>query len=175
MLRKNVIVERPEGTKIYNQRNCQYVYHVTGKEYKKDKQYVVESRVCIGKMVDEKNMNPNDNFYAYYEIIGGEDEKLPRHSDAVQIGAPLLLTSIMDELRITELLESVHGTEDMNLIRDMICYMVIRETSAMQHYGDYSWGHYVQSAKAWDDSKISEFFKNDIDYAQIEDFIVKTI
>ena len=173
MLRKNVIVERPEVTKIYNQRNCQYVYHVTGKEYKKDKQYVVESRVCIGKMVDEKNMNPNDNFYAYYEIIGGEDEKLPRHSDAVRIGAPLLLISIMDELRITELLESVHGTEDMNLIRDMICYMVIRETSAMQHYGDYSWGHYVQSAKAWDDSKISEFFKNDMDYAQIEDFIVK--
>ena len=173
MLRKNVIVERPEGTKIYNQRDCRYVYHVTGKEYKKDKQYVVESRVCIGKMIDEKNMNPNDNFYLYYEIAGGEDEKLPRHSDAVQMGASLLLISIMDELKVTELLESIHGTEDMNLIRDMICYMIIRETSAMQHFGDYTWGHYIQSSKAWDDSKISKFLKNGIDYAQIETFIVK--
>ena len=43
----------------------------------------------------------------------------------------------------------------------------------MQHFGDYSWGHYIQSSKAWDDSKISEFLKNDIDYAQIETFIVK--
>ena len=173
MLRKNVVVERPEGTKIYRQRGCRYVYHVTGKEYKKDKQYVVESRVCVGKMIDEKNMNPNDNFYICYEIVDGEDEILPRHSDAVQIGAPLLLSSIMDDLKITELLESIHGTEEMNLIRDIVSYMIIRETSTMQHFGDYSWGHYVQAIKAWDDSRISEFFKNDIDYAQIETFIVK--
>ena len=37
MLRKDVVVQRPEGTKIYRQRNCVYVYHVTGSEYKKDK------------------------------------------------------------------------------------------------------------------------------------------
>ena len=173
MLRKNVVVERPKGTKIYRQRECQYVYYVTGKEYKKDKQYVVESRVCIGKMIDEKNMNPNDNYYIYYEMAGGEDEILPRHSDAIQIGAPVLLKSIMDDLKITELLETIHGTETMNLIRDIVSYMIIRGTSTMQHFGDYSWGHYVQAIKAWDDSKISEFFKNDIDYAQIETFIVK--
>ena len=68
MLRKDVLVKRPEGTKIYRQRDCVYVYHVTGSEYKKDKKYVVEKRVCIGKMVDDENMNPNDNFYQYYEI-----------------------------------------------------------------------------------------------------------
>ena len=45
MIRKDVLVKRPEGTKIYRQRNCEYVYHVTGSEYKKDKQYVVEKRV----------------------------------------------------------------------------------------------------------------------------------
>ncbi len=173
MLRKNVVVERPEGTKIYRQRDCQYVYHVTGKEYKKDKKYVVESRVCIGKMVDETNMNPNDNFYMYYEIIGdGSDERMPKHSDSIQIGAPLLLNAIMDELQISDLLESIHGTEEKNLIKDIICYMIIRETSEMQHFGDYSWGHFVRSVKAWDDSRISEFYKNDIGYAQIETFIL---
>ena len=62
MIRKDIVVERPEGTKIYRQRDCEYVYYVTGSEYKKDKQYVVEQRVCIGKMIDNENMNPNDNF-----------------------------------------------------------------------------------------------------------------
>ena len=47
MIRKDVLVKRPEGTKIYRQRNCEYVYHVTGSEYKKDKQYVVEKRAEV--------------------------------------------------------------------------------------------------------------------------------
>ena len=137
MLRKYVVVERPEGTKIYRQRDCRYVYYVTGKEYKKDKKYVVEDRVCIGKMVDETNMNPNDNFYTHYEVAGDDsDERLLMHSDAVQVGAPLLLNSIMDALQISNLLESIHGAEDMDLIRDIICCMIIRETSVMQHFGD---------------------------------------
>ncbi len=37
MLRKGVLVKRPEGTKIYRQRDCVYVYRVIGSEYKKDK------------------------------------------------------------------------------------------------------------------------------------------
>ena len=173
MLRKDVVVKRPEGTKIYRQRDCQYVYHVLGKEYKKDKRYVIESRVCIGRMVDDENMNPNDNFYQYYEIVGGNEELPPKHSDAMQVGAACLLYRIMDELKITELLETIHGTDVAELISDVICYMTVRETSVMQYFGDYAWGHYTRSCKSWDDSKISEIYKNEIDYAQIETFIMK--
>lgn len=173
MLRKGVLVKRPEGTKIYRQRDCVYVYHVTGSEYKKDKKYVVEKRVCIGKMADEENMIPNDNFYQYYETEGGNEEEAPRFSDALQVGAPALLFKIMEELKISDLLESIHGEEDANLIKDLISYMIIRETSTMQHYSDFVWGHLVNSGKKWDDSKISDFFKNEIDYAQTELFVSK--
>ena len=157
MLRKDVLVKRPEGTKIYRQRDCVYVYHVTGSEYKKDKKYVVEKRVCIGKMVDDENMNPNDNFYQYYEIVDGNEEEPPRFSDAVQIGAPALLFKIMDELKLSELLRSIHGEEDADLIKDLVSYMIIRETSTMQHYSDFAWSHLINSKKKWDDSKISDF------------------
>jgi len=78
---------------------------VTGSEYKKDKKYVVEKRVCIRKMVDAENMTPNDNFYQYYESEGRNEEKAPRFSDALQVGAPALLFQIMEELKISELLE----------------------------------------------------------------------
>lgn len=173
MLRTDVVVERPEGTKLYRQRSCVYVYYVVGSEYKKDKQYVVEKRVCIGKMVDDVNMNPNDNFYQYFELEGGNEEKSPKYSDAVQIGASALLFQIMDELKISELLASIHGEDDAALIKDLISYMIIRETSTMQHYSDFVWSHLVNSRKAWNDSKISEFLKNGIDYAQTELFLSK--
>ncbi|MCI7323211.1 MAG: hypothetical protein MR508_07910 [Lachnospiraceae bacterium] len=158
MIRKDVLVKRPEGTKIYRQRNCEYVYHVTGSEYKKDKQYVVEKRVCIGKMVDDENMNPNDSFYQYYEIVGGNDEEAPAFSDAPQVGASTLIFKVMEELKISELLESIHGETDANLIKDLVSYMIIRQTSTMQHYSDFVWGHLVNSEKKWDDTKISDFF-----------------
>ena len=127
MLRKDVVVQRPEGTKIYRQRNCVYVYHVTGSEYKKDKKYVVEKRVCIGKMIDDENMIPNDNFYQYYEIEGGNEEKPPRFSDAIQVGAASLIFKVMEDLKISELLEMIHGKEDADLIKDIISYMIIKE------------------------------------------------
>ena len=173
MLRRDVLVKRPERTKIYSQRDCVYVYHVTGSEYKKDKKYVVEKRVCIGKMVDDENMNPNDNFYQYYEIVGANEEEPPRFSDAIQVGAPALLFKIMDDLKISELLHSIHGEENANLIKDLVSYMIIRETSTMQHYSDFAWSHLISSEKKWDDSKISELFKHEIDYAQTESFVTK--
>ena len=42
MIRKDVLVKRPEGTKIYRQRNGEYVYHVTGSEYKKTVNYMLD-------------------------------------------------------------------------------------------------------------------------------------
>ncbi len=173
MLRKDIVVKRPEGTKIYRQRNCVYVYYVTDSEYKKDKQYVVEKRVCIGKMIDDEDMNPNDNFFQYFELDGGIDEEPPCFSDAVQVGAPALIFKVMEDLKISELLNSIHGEQDAALIKDLVSYMIIRGTSTMQHYSNFVWNHLTESEKMWDDSKISEFLKNQIDYAQTELFVSK--
>ena len=49
MFNKSIKVERPEGTKIYHQRDCRYVYYVTGSDYKKDKKYVVENESVYRK------------------------------------------------------------------------------------------------------------------------------
>ena len=65
--------------------------------------------------------------------------------------------------KISELLESIHGETDANLIKDLVSYMIIRQTSTMQHYSDFVWGHLVNSEKKWDDTKISDFFKNAVD------------
>lgn len=170
MYRENLIIKRPEGTKIYKQRECRYVYEVTGKEYKKDKQYVVEKRVCIGKMIDDENMIPNDSFFRFYDVEEGIDE-VPDKSDVIQIGVAAIIYKIFEELKIDELLEKIHGEKDKNLIMDLINYVITRQTSTMQHYSDFAWNHPVKSKKKWDDCRISEFLKDNVEYAQIENFL----
>ena len=53
----------------------------------------------------------------------------------------------------------IHGKEDADLIKDIISYMIIRETSTMQHYSDFVWNHLINAEKQWDDCKISELEK----------------
>lgn len=174
MLNKNVKVLRPKGTKIYKQRECRYVYHVTGSTYKKEKQYVVESRICVGKMIDDEYMNPNNSYYKYYpqeiELI---EEVPPKYSDALQIGTTALLFKIIEELGIKKILHSIHGENHGNLIQDLICYMIICQTSVMQHYPAYAWNHLTSSNKRWSDCDISEFFQKEIRLAQIEQFLTE--
>jgi transposase len=169
MIRKDIIVKRPEGTKIYRQRGCVYVYQVTGKTYNSDKRYVVEDRKCIGKMINDTEMNPNENYFEFYDDAElGEAEV--QHPEAVKIAMPLLVRRIMQDLQLQELLSSIHGTEAAALIEDLITYMITKQTSVMQHYDSFAWEHLCVTGKYIDDSKISEFLKKDISYMKTEIF-----
>ena len=169
MLRVDLKVKRPEKTKIYKQRDCRYVYHTVGSVYKKDKQYVVENRVSIGKMIDDKFMNPNENYFRYYSSEEIE-EKEPMFSDALQVATVTLLLKIIEDVGIDDLLREIHG-EESGIIKDIICYMIIQQTSAMQHYPEYAFRHLGSSGKVYDDSRISDMFKNNIRMSEIEEFL----
>ena len=168
MLRKDLKVKRPEKTKLSKQRSCIYVYHVVGAEYKKDKQYVIDKRVSIGKMIDDEYMHPNDNYFLYYSLEDVE-EKEPEFSDALQIAAVALLQKIMKDIKIDKLLTEVHG-ENAPIIKDLVCYMIIQQSSTMQHYEDYAFRHLVSFGKRVDDSRISDLFKNQIGNLEVEEF-----
>ena len=169
MLRRDLKVKRPEKTKIYKQRECRYVYHTVSAFYKKDKKYNVDERVCIGKMIDDEFMHPNENYFQYYSLEGVE-EKEPVFSDALQVAAVTLLMKIMEDLQIDSLLHEIHG-EDFKMIMDLICYLIIQQTSTIQHYPDYAFRHPVASGKVHDDSYISSLFKNKIGIMEIEEFL----
>ena len=171
MLRKDLKVKRPEKTKIYKQRECKYVYHTTGSLYKKEKQYTVEDRVCIGKMIDDDFMHPNENYFLYYSLEDVE-EKEPVFSDALQVATVALLLKIMEDVGISDLLNEIHG-EEASLIKDLVCYMIIQQTSVMQHYPEYAFRHMVSYRKRFDDSRISELFKTKIGIQEIEDFLMQ--
>ena len=169
MLRKDLKIKRPEGTKIHKRNKNNYVYHTTDSVYKKDKQYVVENRACIGKMIDDIFMYPNENYFQYYSSEDIEENE-PEFSDALQVATVILLLKIMSVLGIDNLLDEIHGG-DAALIKDIVCYIIVQQTSTMQHYPDYAFRHLISSRKICDDSQISDMFKNKIGTTEIEEFL----
>ena len=168
MLRKDLKVKRPEGTKVYRKGTNVYVYHTVDSVYKKEKQYVVESRVCIGKMLDEEYMMPNENYMKHYSFEGVE-EKEQEYSEALQIATMILLKKIMEDLGLTEILREVYE-EQADLLQDLVSYMIIRQTSTMHHYADFAFVHMQSSKKIRDDSRITELFKTRIGVGEVEEF-----
>jgi hypothetical protein len=53
---------RPKGTSSSVQKGGIYVYATAEKRYNSDKKYNNNKRVCIGKMIDNEYMMPNDRF-----------------------------------------------------------------------------------------------------------------
>jgi len=170
MLRDNIKVKKPEKTKVVKQRECCYVYHILESTYDKNKQFNIEKRVCIGKLVDsDKNceyMYPNESYFKYYDSIEVE----PEFSDCLQIGAPILLNKIIDNLGLDDILRDIHD-EDFAKLVDIVNYIIIEETGAMQHFPSYAWNHFVLSKHVYDDSTISRFFSKGISTDQIEKFL----
>ena len=99
----------------------------SGKTYNSDKRYVVEDQKCIGKKINDTEMNPNENYFEFYDDAElGEAEV--QHPEAVKIAMPLLAQRIMQDLQLQELLSSIHGTEAAALIEDLITYMIMKQT-----------------------------------------------
>ena len=172
MLHLNITVKKPAKTKVVKQRECCYVYHVLSSDYQKDRQFNIEKRVCIGKLINSdpkvEDMFPNDNYFLYYGNV--EAEQTPTKSDCLQIGAFAALKKLLDQTGITKTLYQIHGDDAARII-DIICYVIIEESGTMQHFSKYAWNHHTESGKAFDDTVISRLFSQGIKSADIEAFL----
>jgi len=180
MLHKNVTVKRPAKTKKSNNGKYTYVNFVTETEYVKAVKgkhngYTIDKhRKCVGRLVNEDDdtiMYPSEQYYKYFpnEVV---KEKAPEFSDALHIATVALLQKIMDKIKVSEVLDNVYG-EEAAIIKDLICYVIIKEASVMQHYPSYAFDHMGVSNKVFDDTNISDLFKNRIRSADIEEFQVQ--
>lgn len=154
-------VKRPQNTKIHRKGGREYVYVTLEKIYDPVKQYNVDKRMCIGVMNDSDMMIPNDR---YYDLFPEERPLLeaPERSDCLSVGTFILLKQIMKDIGLEELLDEVYG-KDSDLFKDVAAYMIIEESSTMQHFENYGFFHPTFCEKVCSDSKISEVFhKNSI-------------
>lgn len=169
MLYKDLKIVRPEGTKLYKRNGSVYVYHVYESVYVPEKKYNLDKKKCIGKMIDDTYMNPNDNYFEYYDNEVENMTDPTEISDALKIGNYVLVDHVIKELQLDQILESIHG-DHAKLIMDLVLYVIMTESSVMQHYPDYAFDHCIFSERIYDDSTISLLFGQEISNYDIELF-----
>ena len=163
MLRYDLAVKRPEGTVVQPRKDVRYVFLNVGRtKNQKTKNYTFK-RVNIGRMIDEENMYPNDNYFLHFEDREIIEEVCPEFSNAIKIGANAVINKVMSDLGIDEIITNIYEDKS-ELIKDLIGYVIINESSVMQHYSDYAWEHSIKSDTISSDSTISRLLTKDMQY-----------
>lgn len=170
MLLDDYKILRPKTTKIQSRNGVKYVYQVTGTIYNKEKKYTVDKRTCIGKMLDDEYMTPNEKFSEYYPELLMSEVEPPVFSDTLKVGAVVVIEKIIKELQLDVLIKTVFEDNEA-LIKDIINYMIIDETSTFQYYPDFMYNHPSYEGKIRSDSTISKMLKEDIDEESIKVFL----
>ena len=171
MLLKDCKVERPKTTKVQIVRDgIKYVYQVVGKDYKKDKKYTVDKRVNIGKMIDDTYMIPNDKFELYYPDLIKKDNPSKEFSDTLSVGAYVLIDKILKDTGINELLDDIFD-DKANLIKDLIAYMIIKESCDYEYFEYYERKSITFTSGVYSDSSVCDLLKNGISNKDISIFL----
>ena len=156
MIYKNVIVDVPNKTIIMKN---EAVYYEVSRSYDKNKKYNVPNRVCIGKLLENNKMNPNSNYYEYFNDESSLKEP-PILSDTISIGFNAVLDKLFDDTQIDILLKEIYSEDEYKSMRDLISYIISNETSTIQHFPYYARRMNILSDTIKSDSYYSSFFKD---------------
>lgn len=155
MLLKDFVIKVPAGTRIQKR----YVYHVKSRKYDSEKGFTTEERVCIGKLSDtEGMMNPNENYDSYYSNEEMKDGELAEFSDTIHIGTRGLISHILEETKIEDILEGLFE-ENADLIRDVLAYMVVSESCAYQYFPYFMREYMSFTGKVYSDTTVCRLLK----------------
>lgn len=151
----------PEKALVYKNN---YVYFNIVRNYDPEVQYATYGRKCIGKKVADKLMVPNKN----YAFLFRKDElpEPPERSDVLSIGMYSIIQKVCADFNVDEAL-SVFDDDTVYLIKDLASYMIIMSSAAFQHFESYGFSHPLWSERAYSDSYISGWLKEDISVTQI--------
>lgn len=170
MLLHDYTIYRPKGTKIQTRQDVRYVYHVISSTYNPEKKYNVDKRVCIGRMIDDEHMIPNDRFLQYYPGLIMSEVEPPAFSDTLKVGSFIMIRKVIQDLKLEELLYDIYG-EKAELMINLICYMIVNETSTLQNYAKFMRDHFILGKYIRSDSYLSKFLSHGINESDIELFL----
>lgn len=160
MYLKDVVVDKPRGTKLCPAGKSVYVYHVLESVYHSDKQYNTEKRVCIGKMVDgsKSKMIPNDRFAHYYPQLLTKAQELPeppKFSLTLQAGAVVAERQVAQDIGLTDILSRIYGNSIAQEILSVVSFVLTEESAVFQHYPSFMRNHLSERKEIRSDSYVS--------------------
>lgn len=155
-----VTVPAEKGKIIFKKKgSASYVLYEYGREYKKDKQYVIPKRSIIGKLLpgDSGRMFPNENYQEYFPDTTLPEERPEAYrSCCLRIGSYVVIRKILQEYRLPAMLEKRLG-RDSGLFLDLVAYMIVDEDNAGQYYPDFAFCHplFSEGMRIYSDVKVS--------------------
>lgn len=166
MYYKDLICEIPHEAIIYPNG---YIYMTKEKIYKKDKKFNENKRVAIGKKIADGKMIPNDKAREFFpEWFLKECSN--SQADMLSLGAHIVIKRTLKEMKIEELLDDIFF-EKSCLIKDIMSYMIIYETTVSQHFSSLMRMIPLFSSSLYSDSTISRLYSEDISFKKIELFL----
>ena len=152
-------VVRPKGTSSSTQKGGIYVYATSEKRYDSEKKYNNNRRVCIGKMVDDEYMMPNDRFCDFFpDIEIDETAEEAAMSDTVKVGTTFLIDHLFEKTDMERLLENIFP-DNAKYYQDLVSYNLITEDNVMQYYDSFAYEHRIVGENAISDTTISRKLK----------------
>jgi transposase len=125
----------------------------------------VPKRATIGKLSkeDDTRMFPNQNFLKYFpETELPEDMTASGRSCCLRAGAYIVIKSILEGYKLTEIIGKYFDKGDAGLFLDLVAYTIICENNAGQYYPDYAYNHplFTEGMRIYSDSKVSDFLNS---------------
>lgn len=173
MLYKDQKTTVPSNSKLLTRGGHTYVYHVINSVYKPIKQYNIEKRICIGKLIpNSKFMFPNDNYFLYYgneSIVLNENTNL--FSDTISIGNIIALRKVSNDIGLNTIINKIFP-DKADLIKSICHYIIDEQSSVMQLFSKWAFNnlHYLDTIPS--QATISNLFNNYFSPSMITDFIL---
>lgn len=118
-INKGEIIDIPTKTFLSKKRKENYVYAYTN-FYRNEEGKPRNRSICIGKAIPNTNqMNPNDNYYAYYKI-----ERKQKEYEVYDIGYAEVVEQCFMETGLEKILSSVYGSDIAECIKVISAYLV---------------------------------------------------
>lgn len=159
------LVKIPEtkGKLLYEKRgDTTYIKYEYDRTYDQKRQYTLPKRATIGKQskADETMMQPNQSFLKYFpESELPLSESRTDRSSCLRIGAYAVISKIIRDYKLHEILGLYFKERDLVLFLDLATYSIITENNAGQYYPMYAYNHplFTDKMKIYSDSTVSDF------------------
>jgi len=140
------------------------VYIVTKRWYDSETKREKEIRRVIGYAIDNgKEMIANKVYQQLYPAEYAEQTGIAeRASGYLRCGIYMVVLAIGQHLGIYKLLVDIFTAQKANFMMDFVCYEIVMKSNVAQLYSLSMKDHLLFSDKAYDDTWISNFFKEEV-------------
>jgi len=152
-----------------------YIYYEYDRTYDKVKKITYPLRASIGKLDDDGLLIPNANFRKYLPTVHLPGEKSRNNvSGCLRVGAFFVIRKLIGDCQLQSMLSPLFKPKDLGLLLDLVCYSLVCEDNAAQHYPGYAFSHPVLTVgmRRYSDSTISTFFSS-VTFEQTAGFLNK--